>query len=440
MPGAKQADDIRGDPVTVRRMRLDGWGVSGAGNRQLRVDSAIEGERLTFVRKRRRRGHIEGIIGELIDPSPHRIEPVCPYFGVCGGCALQHVSADHQLALKQDWLLEELGKYGLKPARVLEPVSGPIQGYRRRARLGVRYVDGKKRVLVGFRERFKPYVTDMQSCAVLVPEASDLIAPLAELVGGLSIYNRLPQVEVTVADNQIALVLRVLSAPSETDLDALANFEREKAVTLYLQPGGPDSVIPVSPPAVPLRVTLPISGQTLELGPTDFLQVNSDINQKMISLSLELLEPDISEKALDLFCGNGNITLPLAERVAEVIGIEENPRAVEQAAQNARLNGLNNVTFCRSDLAHGLEPSLKDGSQFALAVLDPPRMGAERVVSDLGVLRARRIVYISCHGPSLARDAGILTGDHGYRLEAVCIMDMFPHTSHVESLALFVRR
>lgn len=440
MPDTKPADDAAGEPVTIRRMRLDGWGVSGAGNRQLRVDNAIEGERLTFVRKRRRRGHIEGIIGELIDPSPHRVEPACPYFGICGGCALQHVSSEHQLALKQDWLLGQLRDHGLEPGHVLAPVSGPVWGYRRRARLGVRYVEGKKRVLVGFRERFKPYVTDMQSCAVLVPEASALVAPLAELIAGLSVYNRLPQVEVTVADNQTALVLRVLSAVSESDLGALANFEQKTGVTLYLQSGGPDSVVPVSPPSEALRVTLSDSGSIIESGPTDFLQVNSHINQKMIKLSLELLEPEESDKALDLYCGNGNITLPLAQTVAAVTGIEDNPKAVDQAAINAHLNGLNNVTLYRGDLAHGLGASLEGQDEFDLIILDPPRTGAECVVRQLGTLRARRIVYISCHAPSLARDAGILTSGQGYRLEAIGVMDMFPHTSHVESIALFVRQ
>ena len=425
------------EPVTVDQMHLDGWGVARHGDQRLRIDQALSGERVLFHQKRRRRGRVEGVIERLIDASPNRVDARCPYFGVCGGCSLQHVAPAYQLEMKQAALIEHLKDSGVTSNRVLSPVTGPEWGYRRRARLGARYVSGKGRVLVGFRERFKSYVTDMDSCEVMVPEASALIRPLADLILGLSLFQRLPQIEITVADNQTALVFRILDTPSDADTAALKSFGQQHGVTIYLQSGGIDSVKPLSPPVPSLRFRLEKSDLTFEFGPTEFIQVNSAINEKLIDRVLKLLRPETTDAVLDLFCGIGNITLPLGRTGAKVTGIESNPTALKLARTNARLNKLDNVCFFESDLTDGLEKFFSTQSHVDLVVLDPPRTGAEVVSRQLGSLSPRRIVYISCHAPSLARDAGILGTDSGYRLEAVGVMDMFPHTSHVESIALF---
>ena len=362
-------------------------------------------------------------------------------FGRCGGCVLQHVSDDEQRAVKQQALSDSLERIGrVEPEKWLEPVfAASGWNYRRRARLAVKDVQGKGRVLVGFRERHAPFITDMHGCEVLQQPVDRLIEPLSELIGALSIRARLPQIEVAVADNATELVFRVLDPPNDDDLAALAAFGATHSLRIALQPGGLDSIAMHYPRGDldPLRYALPDFDIEVIFESTDFVQVNAEVNRRMISAAVELLAVDDSHRVLDLFCGIGNFTLPLARVASEVTGVEGEQRQVERARDNARHNGVENADFVCADLfaIDGSEPWLKRGCDRLL--LDPARSGAAALIAHMGRLDPERIVYVSCHPGTLARDAEQLVNAHGFRLQAAGIIDMFPHTAHVESIAVF---
>jgi 23S rRNA (uracil1939-C5)-methyltransferase len=364
-------------------------------------------------------------------------------FGRCGGCVLQHVTADEQRVLKAQSLADSLERIGrVEPGEWLEPLTaGDGWHYRRRARLAVKNVPGKGRVLVGFRERHAPFITDMHRCDVLCQPVDTLIDPLSEMISGLSIAARLPQIEVAVADNATELVFRVLDAPTDADLDVLREFGNANGLRISLQPKGPDSVsnlVPGGDPE-PLVYRLPDFDVEIAFEATDFVQVNGEINRRMVSRAIELLDVEPAHHVLDLFCGIGNFTLPLARRAANVTGIEGEQRQVARASANAARNGIDNARFQCADLAQidGAERWVSEGCDRLL--LDPARSGADGVVRHIDRLAPERIVYVSCHPGTLARDAGMLVNDSGYRLEAAGIIDMFPHTAHVESIAVFQR-
>jgi len=339
-------------------------------------------------------------------------------------------------------LLDSLARISdLRPEAVLPPVRGAVWGYRRKARLGVRHVERKGRVLVGFREHDKPWVADMLTCATVEPAISRLIEPLSTLIGTLSIRARLPQVEATVADNGTALVLRVLDTPTGADRDQLMEFSARENVRVCLQPGNPESVVPLDPgqPVDELHYRLPAFDLTLTFGPTDFIQVHSEVNRQMVDQALGLLAPTAADRVLDLYCGIGNFTLPLARRAGEVLGLEGASAAIRRGRHNATLAGLSNARFVEADLAGAGTEGAWTRERFDLVLLDPPRTGAVELLPALSRLAARRIVYVSCHPGTLARDAALLVREHGYRLVSAGVMDMFPHTSHVESMALFER-
>lgn len=425
---------------TVAALTLEGHGIIAGEGRRVMVPGVLPGERITYSRRRRRRNYDEGSLVELVEEAPSRVRPRCPSFGICGGCSLQHLSAEGQLAEKQDALLQSLARLGgVSAERLLPPLSGSAWGYRRRARLAVRDVPKKGRVLVGFREQGRPYVADMNECHTLHPEIAALIPRLSELIGRLSIRARLPQVEATVADNAVALVFRVLSAPSSADLEHLRSFAMREELRLFLQPGGPDSLAALQGTADPDDLHYSLSAWNLELrfGPVDFIQVHAEINRMMIDQAMGLLEPGPTDRVLDLYCGIGNFTLPAARRAGEVLGLEGAGSAVRRAEANARMNGIANARFVEADLAGAGAEGAWTRERFDLALLDPPRSGAAPLLPALSCVGPRRIVYVSCHPGTLARDAGILVREHGYRLEAAGVMDMFPQTSHVESMALF---
>jgi len=422
---------------------LEGAGVIAAGGKRVLVPGALAGEEVAFERARRHRNFDEGVLREVRRPSPHRVTPACPYFGRCGGCSLQHVEPAAQVELKQSTLLDSLARLGgVEADRVLPPVRGALWGYRRRARLAARHVPGKGRVLVGFREAAKPWITDMLGCATLVPDIATLIAPLSTLIGALSIRARVPQVEATAADNATALVFRVLEPPSAGDVERLLAFGRDHAVRIYLQSGAPETaaLLPGTSAGEDLHYRLPAHGLTLTFGPTDFIQVHGEVNRLMVDQALDLLAPAPTDRVLDLYCGIGNFTLPLARRAAAVTGLEGAGAAVLRGRHNAILAGLDGARFVEADLAGAGAEGAWTREHFDLALLDPPRTGALALLPALAKVGPRRIVYVSCHPGTLARDAGRLVADHGYRLVAAGIMDMFPHTSHVESMALFERR
>jgi 23S rRNA (uracil1939-C5)-methyltransferase len=375
-----------------------------------------------------------------LTPSAERVQADCPHFGTCGGCALQHLAPGAQLAFKQSQLLQNLARLGgVEPETVLEPLTGLVWGYRRRARLGVKFVVRKGRVLVGFRERSAPLIADLHECRVLASPADRLLDPLATLVAGLSMADRVPQVEVAVADNACALVLRVLADPSAADLEALRTFEATYSVRLYLQPGGPATVAPLSPGAEPLHYSVPAFSQRIEFEPTDFIQVNGALNEAMVSRAVDLLDVSRDRTVLDLFCGLGNFSLPLATQARAVLGVEGDAGLVERAKRNAAMNGLGNASFEVADLTSVAAIERLGGRPFDRVLLDPPRAGAREVLPVVAGCDANRVVYISCHPGSLARDTGLLVREHGFRLEAAGVMDMFPHTTHVEAMAVFVR-
>jgi 23S rRNA (uracil1939-C5)-methyltransferase len=428
----------------VLDLTLEGAGVVAIpGGKRVLVPGALAGEQISFRRERRRRNFDEGVLLEVLRPSMQRAVPACEYFSRCGGCSLQHLEPAAQLAMKQASLLDSLERIGkVRPKQILAPISAAAWGYRRRARLAVRHVAKKGRVLVGFREREQPRVVDMLSCQTVHPVVSRLLPALSELVGALSIRARLPQIEVTVADNATALVLRVLDTPGSGDMGALREFALRHALRIYLQSGGPESVVPLDPSQADdeLCYAIPAWGLSLRFGPVDFIQVHPEVNLRMIDQAIGLLEPLATDRVLDLYCGIGNFTLPLAKCAAEVTGIEGARPAIERARQNAAAAGLVNTRFIEGDLSGAGAEGAWTRESFDLVLLDPPRTGAAELLPALAGVGARRIVYVSCHPGTLARDAGLLVSEHGYRLLAAGAMDMFPQTSHVESMALFVKK
>ena len=428
------------EPETAEIASLDheGRGVARIDGKTVFVEGALPGELVRLRRFRRRRRHDEAVMVEVLRASPDRVVPRCAHFGECGGCSLQHLSHAAQLEAKGRQVAEELGRIGgVQPDTWLPPLTGPVWGYRRRARLGCKYVLSKGRVLVGFRERGSPHLADLQRCEVLADPVGSLVKDLALLVGELSIRDRVAQIEVAVADNATVLVLRVLDPPDEADLDKLRAFQLRYAIELHLQPGGLETAAPLLPPATPLHYELPDLPAGIGFAPTDFIQVNGALNERMVARALERLGAGPDDRVLDLFCGLGNFSLPLARLVARVTGVEGDPGLVARARLNASRNVIGNVEFHAADLFADASQAPWARGDFELVLLDPPRAGAREVLPVLVRSGPRRIVYISCHAGTLARDAGILVNVHGYHLVAAGIMDMFPHTSHVESIALF---
>jgi 23S rRNA (uracil1939-C5)-methyltransferase len=421
----------------VDALTHEGEGVVHGGKTAF-VTGALPGEVVRFRRVRRRKQHDEAELVEVVRPAAERAAPRCAHFGVCGGCALQHLAADRQIEAKQTELRDSLERVArVAPRHWLEPLRGPAWGYRRRARLGARYVSKKGRVLVGFRERLSPYVTATARCEVLAPPAGELISPLSDLLTGLDVREQVPQIEVAVADNAVALVMRVLAEPSPGDLEKLRAFERGHGVRLYLQRGGLDSVTRLSMSGgAPLAYVLPDFDVRLEFTPTDFIQINGPINAALVSRAVSLLEPTPESRVLDLYCGLGNFSLPLARCAGEVVGVEGDAALVERARHNAGLNGIRNASFVAADLTQPLVDPQWLSKGFSHVLLDPPRAGARDVMRTIARIAPRRVLYISCHPGSLARDVGELVHDHGFALRAAGVVDMFPHTTHVESLAL----
>ncbi len=416
----------------------DGRGVARVDGKATFIHGALPGEQVKFRYLQRRRNHDEGQVVSVISASPDRVEPRCAHYGVCGGCSLQHLDSAAQVAAKQGVLLDNFRQIGrVAPDSILPPlVNDEPWGYRRKARLGVKNVTRKEKVLVGFRERGSSYVADLARCEVLHPRVGTLLPALSALIESLSINNRVPQIEMAMDDDRCVLILRLLEPLSGEDEQALNRFQQANDVVFYLQPGGPDSVVPLSA-EVDLRYALPDYDVTLSFLPGDFTQVNTEINRKMVARALDLLEPQPDDQVLDLFCGIGNFTLPIARSANAVVGVEGDAGLVERARANAERNGLHNATFYTADLYGELqaEPWMKQ--RFNKVLLDPPRSGALQVLPYLSDMGVQRIVYVSCYPGTLARDAGELVGKYGYRLVSAGVMDMFPHTAHVESIALF---
>ena len=416
---------------------LDGRGIARGAGKTAFVTGALSGETVRFRRRRRRRNYDEAELLEVLEPSRDRVEPRCPVFGLCGGCSLQHLSADAQLALKQATLLDNLDRLGgVQPERMLAPVTGPAWGYRRKARLAVKDVPKKGRVLVGFREQGKPYVTDTTRCVTLHPLVGERLGELSELIGGLSIRARLPQIEVAVGDDATALVLRVLDPPSESDLERLRAFARDTGLRLFLQTGGPDSVAPLTGAGdeLLLHYRLPAFDLELAFQPADFVQVNARVNERMLELALELLAPEPDSQVLDLYCGLGNFSLPLARHCGQVLGVEGDAQMVARASDNAARAGLENARFAAADLADAEALAPFADEHFDRVLLDPPRSGAAAILPAVAAHAPARLVYVSCHPGTLSRDArsaGATNWATGWKLQGWWIC--FRKRAHVEA-------
>ena len=436
------------ETAKITDLSHEGRGVAHVDGKTVFIDDALPGELVEWRRLKRGRNFDEGQLLRVIEPSPDRVEPRCVHFGMCGGCVLQHLSVEQQLQFKQKQLMDSLTRIGkVTPQEILPPLQAGTWNYRRRARLAARWVPKKNRTVVGFRERSTPYITDLQRCEVLQPPMDQLLVPLSELVTALSIRNRMPQIEVAVADNAVALVVRVLEPLTEADTELLRRFGREHSVQMFLQPGGYETVAHMDEVA-PLEYRLPAFDLTLQFLPIDFVQVNGPLNLQMIDRAITLLAPTAGDRVLDLFCGLGNFSLPLARRAGQVVGVEGEAGLVERARANAARNGLTNAQFYTANLADETIASAQftahgsnqwGAGKFDKVLLDPPRAGAKEVLPVVAKSGADTVLYISCHPGSLARDAGILVHEHGYKLQAAGVMDMFPHTAHVESAALFVK-
>ena len=419
----------------------DGRGVARINGKAVFIEGALPGERVRFRVLKRRRSMDEAGLVDVLIASADRVTPRCIHFGVCGGCSLQHLSGDAQLVAKQKQLLEELERIGkVHPLEVLAPLRGPQWGYRRRARLGVKFVHKKGRVLAGFREREKPYVADLKRCEVILEGLATLPQDLADLTMSLNIREHVPQVEVAAGDESTALVFRVMQPPGAEDLQKLAEFGSQRGVQIFLQSGGLDSVRPLRDDYPPLRYAIDGGAVTIEFGPVDFVQVNRAINASMVDAALALLQPQATDRVLDLFCGLGNFTLPLARRAGQVMGVEGDAALVAKAGANARRNGISNADFAVENLFEPAKFGAWAGQPYDGVILDPPRAGAAELLTLMPKWRPRRVVYISCHPGSLARDAGILVNELQFSLSAAGVMDMFPHTTHVESIAVFEAR
>ena len=419
----------------------DGRGVAKVSGKTVFIDGALPGEVVRFNVFKRRRQFDEAQLVDIVSSSPDRTEPLCKHFGVCGGCSLQHLKPQAQLSAKQQQLLDAFRHIGgVVPQRLLEPLKGPQWAYRRRARLGVKYVTKKGRVLAGFREKNKPYLADIQRCEILVEPQALLARELAALAESLSIRDKLPQVEVAAGDTHTALVLRVMAAPSADDLQKIARFGAAQGVQIFLQTGGLDTVRALEEGYAPLSYTVDGGQVNIEFSPVDFIQVNRDINVGMVDAAIRLLQPGPEDVLLDLFCGLGNFTLPLASRARQAVGVEGDPALVAKARANAARNAIGNAEFAAENLFEPAKFGAWAKQRYDLVLLDPPRAGAVELLPCVAQWQPRRVVYISCHPGSLARDTGILVRDLGFTLTEAGVMDMFPHTTHVESIAVFERR
>jgi 23S rRNA (uracil1939-C5)-methyltransferase len=428
------------EPVAVTALSHDGRGIAKLGGKTVFVDDALPGETVGIHIYRRRRDYDEARLTEMLTPAAERVTPKCAHFGVCGGCALQHLAPAAQLLAKQQTLLDNLQRIGgLQPVEVMPALAGPEWGYRRRARLSARRVDAKQRVVVGFTERSRPFVTDTQRCEILDPKVAGLVRPLGDLFTILSIADRIPQVELAVADNATVLVLRVLAPPTDADRQQLLAFERQHGVRFYLQAGKPEDAVPLQGEPVDLYYGLTDWDVKIGFQVTDFIQVNGDINRRLVKLALDALAPESDHRVLDLFCGLGNFTLPLARVAAQATGIEGGADLVARARKNAGRNGIGNAEFEQADLFAEQHMGTWFRRRYDRILLDPPRAGAREIIAHFPRFEAQRIVYVSCHPATLARDAKVLVEEQGWRLQRAGVLDMFPHTAHVESIAVFER-
>ncbi len=441
--------------IDIKGLDMDARGIGhvpnpdGSPGKVVFVEGALPGERVVFSTFKKKKNWEMANMQALLRESSQRVTPACPHFGMCGGCAMQHLEPAAQVAIKQRVLEDNLWHIGkVKSENILRPIYGPSWAYRYRARLSVRHVKKKGQVLVGFHERKSAFVADIRECLILPPHVSAMLLPLRELIASLSIIEQVPQIELAVGASATVMVLRIMAALSAEDEVKLRTFADQYQIQWWLQTKGPETAEPYYPlplAAPPLDYHLPEFGITMPFKPVDFTQVNHMINQVLVARAMRLLDVQPSERVADLFCGLGNFTLPIATLASAVLGIEGSDSLTERAMENAKCNGLaDKTTFLTRNLFEMSAPEWLALGRFDRILIDPPRDGAQAVCQTLASLtpeqadfKPKRIVYVSCSPATLARDAGILVHEAGYQLRLAGIMNMFPHTSHVESIAVF---
>jgi len=427
----------------ITAMSSEGRGIAHVEDRTVFIDQALLGERVLFKYTRLSKKIAEGRAVEILQPSEQRVVPKCRAFEMCGGCSLQHMSSTTQIELKQSMLLDQLEHNGVTPEQVLDPLLGPEYGYRHKARLGVRYVHKKEKVLVGFRERNSSFITETTRCEVLHPSVGEIIDELASCINQLQAKRNIPQIEVAVGENQTVLVFRHLEELSDDDRTILAGFCTSRSLVCYLQAGKPDDLellVPVQAETLFYRLPVGDDGSSIkiEFQPSDFTQVNPDINKRMVLDAIDYLDLKGTDSVLDLFSGLGNFSLAMAKHCRQVTAVEGSLVMVKKARDNAELNDISNAEFIYADLYS--DEALTENwtkQKYDKILLDPPRSGAAEVLPVLKKMQASKIVYVSCHPATLARDAAVLVNELGYKLKSAGIMNMFPHTGHVESIAVF---
>ena len=427
--------------LSITQLSHDGRGVARDNNKVIFVHGALPEEEVEAVIIKHHRQYDDARCVSVIKASPRRVNPVCEHFGTCGGCQLQHLGSEEQIKIKQAFLQEMCEQSNVHPTAWLAPLTKHALGYRQKARLGVRYVDKKGTLLIGFREQHSNKITIMNHCAILDPRVGESIEDLKALLMSLEGMRAIPQIEVAIGGEEVALVFRHLEPLNEFDQEKLISFSKEKHFTLYLQPGAPDSVHQIWPHPEKKTLTYELRDQQLqfEFHPLDFTQVNSDMNQAMINQALDRLSPKKDHVVLDLFCGLGNFSLPLAQRVHQVVGVEGVAGMVQRAKNNAKLNHIHNAEFYLADLEGDWQSQPFAKLKFDSVLLDPPRSGAKNIVENIEKLNVNTILYISCNPSTFVRDASTLVHQKGYQLVECGVMDMFPHTSHVETMGLFIK-
>ena len=427
--------------ATITSLTHDGRGVTHIDGKAVFIDATLPGEEVEFLYTDIRRDYAEGKVHKVLKASGHRVEPKCPHFDVCGGCSFQHVNSATQIQIKQNLLEEQFKRIGkVTIPEIWEPLTGPHWGYRRKARMGVKYVAKKNRVLVGFREKRNPYLAEMDNCVVMHPIIGTKMVELGALIYGLSIREFIPQIEVAIGDEQCVLAIRVLEPPTADDQEKMREFAKAHGLSICVQSKGPDTITPlVGEVEVIPRYALPDHGIEFLFRPAMFTQVNYEINQLMINRVLATLNLNKNDSVLDLFCGLGNFTLPIAKYAGSVVGVEGDLPLIKHARENAKHNGIENVEFFAADLSKDISEQAWTKRRYNKIMLDPSRSGASEVLHHFKHWQPEQIVYVSCNPSTLARDAGILVNEMGYKLIKAGVMDMFPQTGHVESVTLFQR-
>lgn len=429
--------------ATIEKLSNEGRGVARINGKATFIEGALPQEVVRFTYTRKKKDFDEGRLLEILQPSPLRVEPKCPHYHLCGGCSMQHLATETQIQLKQEQLLELLKRFArIEPESVLEPLKADSWNYRTKARLSVRYVAKKNGILIGFRERNNPrFITDIQQCPVLHKKLDTGFLQLRALLDSLDDKTAIAQIELSAGDEEVALIIRNLQPLSFSSQEKIRQFAQEHQFIIYLQPKGPDSVYRFYPEDTQayLSYCLPLFGIQFEFQPNDFTQINASLNRLMVAQAMDLMDLQPEDSVLDLFCGLGNFSLPMAKFSANVMGIEGSQTMVERAKRNAQLNQITNAQFYAADLDDINSVSHLLHQRVSKVLIDPPRSGALAIVKQMELINPERIVYVSCNPVTLARDTEILVHEKGYNLQAAGVLDMFPHTAHVESMALFIK-